>query len=298
MKRFFVSVVFFCIGVTSGFADAQNATHLSGKLIKKYYPAPSIVKNPAFGWYLELNKLSQKVIQKKFQQLSKEDQHLFKSLDIDLLSVQCVDCTDDFLLQARVLNGTFVSMEGKLGTPYLARKYLCFSIEPNAISSRATGNNVESHSNLDKFDHLSKYFYIDNELSNETENEPFLQLPEDTPEKLVVLKGKLILRLFPGPPEYTSIEKGDRADYCWMLLLNAESFRIATSTPVGEPYSDLKSILNWSNHNEVHLGLEEDMNDFCCGHEDKEVTAQGYLFHAHTAHHYSPILMDVKKLLD
>ncbi len=86
MKRFFVSVIFFYIGVTSVFADAQDAIHLSGKLIKKYYPAPSIVKNPAFGWYLELNKLSREVIQKKFQQLSKEDQHLFKSLDIDLLS--------------------------------------------------------------------------------------------------------------------------------------------------------------------------------------------------------------------
>jgi hypothetical protein len=298
MKRFFVNVIVFCIGVTAIFADTQVSTRLSGKLIKKYYPAPHIVKNPAFGWYLELSKPSQRVIQKKFQQLTLENQRRFKDLEIDLSTVQCVDCTDDFLLQARLFNNTIVSMEGKLGIPYLTRKYLCFSIKPNAISSTAPIDAVKTDSCLDAFDHLSNYSYIDDKLAEESETEFLLQLAENTPEKLIVLKGKLILRLFPGPPEYTSIEKGDRADYCWMLHLTDESFRIATSTPVGEPCSDLKSILNWSNYNELHLGLEEDMNDFCCDHESKEITVQGVLFHAHTAHHYAPILMDVKKISD
>lgn len=133
--------------------------------------------------------------------------------------------------------------------------------------------------------------------SDENAMEPLLKLPEGAPEKLVILKGKLVLRLFPGPPEYTSIEKGDRADYCWMLLMDAISFGIATTTLVPEPSSDLKSIMNWSNHGEVYLSLEDNMIDFCCNHASEDVEVQGYLFHAHTAHHYSPILMNVKKIL-
>jgi len=355
MKKFFVNVFYFCVSLTVLFAnlEAQEATRLSGKLVKKYYPAPRIVKNTAFGWYLELNKTSQEVIQKQFEQLSKDDQRIFKELDINLQTVQCAFSCDDVLLKARSLDGVLITMEGKLETPCLSRKYLCFSIEPDAILSKVPNNNIKSHfslegiaklqfgaksalfvqdpdsaqiaypqssmsicaetgpaqkssnlaskasfatSSLDKFDHLSQHFYIESEASNESEIEPLLKLPEDAPEKLVTLKGKLVLRLFPGPPEYTSIEKGDRADYCWMLHVNEEFFKIATTTPVSEPCSDLKSIMEWSNHDEIYLSLEETMTDFCCDHESKEITVQGYLFHAHTAHHYSPILMDVKKV--
>lgn len=298
MKKFFVKAFYFCVSLTVLFAnlEAQEATRLSGKLVKKYYPAPRIVKNTAFGWYLELNKTSQEVIQKQFEQLSKDDQRIFKELDINLQTVQCVFSSDDVLLKARSLDGVLIAMEGKLETPCLSRKYLCFSIEPDAILSNVPNNNIKSHFSLDKLDHLSQRFYIESESSNKSEIEPLLNLPEDAPEKLVALKGKLILRLFPGPPEYTSIEKGDRADYCWMLHVNEEFFKIATTTPVPEPCSDLKSIMEWSNHDEIYLSLEENMTDFCCDHESKEITVQGYLFHAHTAHHYSPILMDVKKI--
>jgi hypothetical protein len=298
MKKFFVNAFYFCVSITILFAnlEAQETTRLSGKLVKKYYPAPRIVKNAAFGWYLELNKISQEVIQRQFQQLSKNDQRIFKELDIDLQTVQCAFCSDDVLLKTRSFDGTFITMEGKVQTPCLSRKYLCFSIEPDAILSKIPNNSIQSHFFLDKFDHLSQRFYIENEFSNESAIESFLKLSEDAPEKLVVLKGKLILRLFPGPPEYTSIERGDRADYCWMLHVNEEFLKIATTTPVPEPCSDLKSIMEWSNHNEIYLSLEENMIDFCCDHESKEITTQGYLFHAHTAHHYSPILMDVKKI--
>jgi len=299
MKKFFVNAFYFCVSLTVLFANlgAQETTRLSGKLVKKYYPAPRIVQNPAFGWYLELNKTSQEMIQKQFRQLSKDDQRIFKELDINLQTVQCAFYSgDDVLVKARLLDSALITMEGKLEAPCLSRKYLCFSIEPDIILSKAPNNNIQSHFSLDKFDHFSKHFYIEREPSNVSEIEPPLTLPEDASEKLVTLKGKLILRLFPGPPEYASIEKGDRADYCWMLHVNEEFFKIATTTPVPEPCSDLKSIMEWSNHDEICLSLEENKIDFCCDHESKEVTVQGYLFHAHTAHHHSPILMDVEKV--
>jgi|GEM_PF-3422119 len=299
MKKFFVNAIYFCIGIFALFTylEAKENIRLSGKLVKRYYPAPCIVKNVAFGWYLEVDKSSQKEIRKQFHHLSKKDQHLFETLNIDLSLVQCVDCSDEILLKIRSFEDAIITLEGKLESPCLSRKYLCFSVAPEAIISKSPTTNIKNAS-LDKFDYLSRYFYVENESSEESENEPLLQLPEGDPEKLVTLQGRLILRLFPGPPEYTSIERGDRANYCWLLQMDEESFRIATTTLVQEPSSNLKSIMSWSNHRELYLSLEENMIDFCCDHESKKITVKGYLFHAHTAHHPTPILIDVKKILN
>jgi len=124
-----------------------------------------------------------------------------------------------------------------------------------------------------------------------------LKLKMGAPEPLVTLYGKLILKLFPGPPEYSSIEDGDRADYCWVLQLDNISLALALSTPVAEPASNIKDIMCRPNPREVFLSLDEDMEDFCCAHVDMWVAVEGHLFHAHTAHHYTPILIDVKKMV-
>ncbi len=55
--------------------------------------------------------------------------------------------------------------------------------------------------------------------------------------------------------------------------------------------------MNRPNHTEVFLVINEDMENFCYTHQDQQITAEGQLFHAHTAHHYTPILLDVKKIL-
>jgi Domain of unknown function (DUF4431) len=124
-----------------------------------------------------------------------------------------------------------------------------------------------------------------------------LKLPENAPEPLVALKGKLIFKLFSGPPEYSSIDEGDRADYCWVLQLDNISLDRALTTPVAEPASSLTDITSRPNHSEVILSLDKDMEIFCHEHVDQQVRVEGHLFHAHTAHHYTPILMDVKKIL-
>lgn len=124
-----------------------------------------------------------------------------------------------------------------------------------------------------------------------------LELLEEAPERLVVLKGKLIFKLFPGPPEYSSIEGGDRADYCWILRLESPSLHLALATSVLELASRLEGIENRSNYDNVFLSLDEGMEKFCYEHRDQHVTVEGYLFGAHTVHHYTSILMDVKKIL-
>ena len=123
-----------------------------------------------------------------------------------------------------------------------------------------------------------------------------LALPKNASEKLVTLKGKLILKLFPGPPEYSSIEDGDRPDYCWILKLDQASFLKAITTPVAEPANTLDNLNKRSHADEILLVLEEYMENFCQRYQGQEIVSVGHLFHAHTIHHYTPILIDVKEL--
>lgn len=123
-----------------------------------------------------------------------------------------------------------------------------------------------------------------------------LALPTSVPERLVSMKGKLILKLFPGPPEYSSVENGDRADWCWILKLDETFFLKATTSAVAAPANTLDNINKWLHPDEILLVLEDHMKHFCQRYQNQEILSVGYLFHAHTIHHYTPILMDVKKL--
>jgi hypothetical protein len=117
-------------------------------------------------------------------------------------------------------------------------------------------------------------------------------------EPLITIRGVLSQKQFPGPPEYSSIEEGDRVDYCWVLELDKASFLLALNTPVKELGLDVKDILRRSNSGEVMLVLDEETERFCRDYEHQQVSVEGYLFHAHTSHHYTPMLLDVKKILD
>jgi len=104
-------------------------------------------------------------------------------------------------------------------------------------------------------------------------------------EQLVTLRGKLVLKLFPGPPEYSSVEEGDRADYCWLLELDQSSpFTLAQKISAVE-----------SAYGEILLVLDEYTEHFCQKHRNETILSEGYLFPAHTAHHYTSLLMDVKR---
>ena len=124
-----------------------------------------------------------------------------------------------------------------------------------------------------------------------------IQQLEDSSEPLVILTGKLRLQLFPGPPEYSSIENGDRADYCWVLELDRPSFLQALNVPVNELTLDLSDILKRSEANVVMLGSDKEMGSICEQYEHEQVAVKGHLFHAHTVHHYTPMLMDVKEVV-
>jgi hypothetical protein len=135
-------------------------------------------------------------------------------------------------------------------------------------------------------------YYISVSISRRTP----LVLPENKSEKLVLLKGKLIVKLVPGPPEYSSIKDGDSEEYCWILKLDKSSFKITLKTPVYEPANSLKNIMKHSKPNQISLCLDVKEKKNCQEYINQDIECEGYLFHAHNIHHRTPILMDVRKI--
>jgi hypothetical protein len=53
-----------------------------------------------------------------------------------------------------------------------------------------------------------------------------------------------------------------------------------------------------SNYNELQLGNSFMDENWLQAHLNKKVEVSGFLFHAHTGHHYTPILIDLQKISD
>lgn len=122
-----------------------------------------------------------------------------------------------------------------------------------------------------------------------------LEYEDERSEKPISLRGKLTLRLYPGPPEYSSVENGDYPGYCWFLQMDHSSFQIAFTTLLPGLALSSADIMSRPNWYEVQLGCSPS-DDFNCENVNKEVVVEGYLFHAHTGHHHAPFLMDVLRI--
>lgn len=117
-------------------------------------------------------------------------------------------------------------------------------------------------------------------------------------DPFITLSGILQLKVFPEPPEYSSIENGDRGDSCWVLELDKESFILALSAPVQPELAlDFKDILKWPNASEVFLFPDYNVDESFRSKNGHHISISGYLFHAHTAHHYTPMLLTVPEHL-
>lgn len=98
-------------------------------------------------------------------------------------------------------------------------------------------------------------------------------------------------------PEYGSIEDGDRADYVWIVELDDPSFLIVLNAPKNELSIDLADIAERENSHDLILCVSERLERACEEYKDQDVIVRGILFHAHTAHHYTPLLIDLKDIL-
>ncbi|MES2345827.1 MAG: DUF4431 domain-containing protein [Chlamydiota bacterium] len=125
-----------------------------------------------------------------------------------------------------------------------------------------------------------------------------LVLNEGDIDTVVALSGPLFFKIFPGPPNHESIENGDTPLKSWFLKMDAYSLEIALTTPVSMSFQTPKSIREWSNYDELELGNGFADESWLCDHLNRDVIVQGILFHAHTGHHGTPILMDVIEIFE
>jgi Domain of unknown function (DUF4431) len=103
--------------------------------------------------------------------------------------------------------------------------------------------------------------------------------PSYAPER-VVLKGTVKRQTFPGPPNYESIANGDRVETIWVLHL-AQSICVSANA-------------EWEHESRVSdVQLVFSGNEYEKPLVDRKVVATGTLYHAHTGHHHTKVLLTV-----
>ena len=103
------------------------------------------------------------------------------------------------------------------------------------------------------------------------------------PEK-VTLTGRVVYRTFYGPPNYGESPKIDRRETQDILLLDSAVDVVATGNdPTDQTERGVKSITLVLDHSTRHL-------------IGKRVIVEGTLFHAHTGHHHTHVLMSVSSI--
>ena len=280
-----------------------ESAELSGRLVKKYYVAPPIVKNPAFGWFIELDTASKDYIQSLYHQLGSEKARIFSNFAPDIVQLTALGCEE--IEKCRELEGQQISVKGKVeNTPYIFGAIPCYQLNRiDCVYALSPG----PASLILPTNHAFAFLVVE-EGHGETRINPEsygidihnlsdipLEYEDDHLEKTVSLRGKLTLRLYPGPPEYGSVENGDYPEYSWFLQMDRPSFQIAATTLLPGLALSLADIMSRPNWYEVQLGCPSS-DDFYCQHVNQEVVVEGYLFHAHTGHHHAPFLMDVLRI--
>jgi hypothetical protein len=106
---------------------------------------------------------------------------------------------------------------------------------------------------------------------------------------VVVIRGTLRRQIFPGPPDYENLKKGDKPETYWVL--ETEQPFCVMESPIQPDLDPGKS-----NVSRVQLALQPEMYGRYKGLVGKKVTASGTLFAAITAHHYTPVLLQVRSI--
>jgi hypothetical protein len=106
---------------------------------------------------------------------------------------------------------------------------------------------------------------------------------------VVQITGTLVRRTYPGPPNYESIRKGDKAETYWLISLDSTAC-------VNENKAKSEPNLEQSNIKNIQLVFDAVECRHCRSLEDKKVIGTGTLFGAHTGHHHTPVLMTVDRL--
>jgi hypothetical protein len=99
----------------------------------------------------------------------------------------------------------------------------------------------------------------------------------------VTLKGTLVRKILPGPPEFESVEKGDRPETYWIL-------KLSKPVCVNEDPNDEINFEDSRDVRRMHLVINtEDYSRY--GHfMSKEVVVTGILFHKYSGYDHTRVL--------
>jgi Domain of unknown function (DUF4431) len=129
-------------------------------------------------------------------------------------------------------------------------------------------------------------FHIDTALDSDQlshQLKTFFYEPEE-----VELRGILSEEVYPGPPEYTSVEMGDRPEKAVFLTLKEPiNIELKKNTEQEE------EILNTPEKGVRELQVVFSDSKPSIHQMKQEVSLKGTLYHAHTAHHHRRVLMMV-----
>ncbi len=103
------------------------------------------------------------------------------------------------------------------------------------------------------------------------------------------LTGKIAVRTFPGPPNYEDVLKGDALERCWILVLKKPRCVDA----------NVANIMNIDESAVKEIQLVSSSHDDYEKYKDllgKNVSVSGTLFHAHSGHHHTAVLMTVQHI--
>lgn len=100
----------------------------------------------------------------------------------------------------------------------------------------------------------------------------------------VTVTGKPFRMVFPGPPEFSSIEEGDEALTYWILFLDEP---VCLNSKPGSWDEDEANVY----HMQLVLFFMEDMYKNYQHILSKRVIIKGQLYHAHTAWHKTKVLL-------
>jgi hypothetical protein len=105
----------------------------------------------------------------------------------------------------------------------------------------------------------------------------------------VRVSGTISKQVVPGPPNYESVRKGDKPETIWILTLDKPVCVTGNTDDVNEPEQNVT---------DLQLLLKQDQFAQLRRMTGRKVhaAASGTLFHGHTAHHRTKVLLDVKEI--